>query len=413
MEGIDIMNKKAENLSENIIKEVQKSIEKYPYGFSEEKVIDDIAKGIDGTRKYRIKDFEFVMSGYNTEQLSLELSLYKTNNEKKKLQIKEKMQLVEIAQRVVEKAKYFRKERNRKTNKVDTNILTHSPFFVGGSRKRKKEAKTNRYVELDKAGLRKLTYQNKQGDLLNTKDARTLLTLFALWEEQGLGNWLTFTEYQLLTRMNMSTGGSSYRVVKESLERLRNTHVILQQAYDVDSRKRTVTERFPLIIADKFTIDEDSSGNVWSKTYDIQFSPYIHKSFNGGYCTLISLAVFDELESDISKAIYLLLSGIKDMDENSEYVLRDGSFEIPLDDLYESLFLEDIRSKNKNTVTRGCTELKDIDIIEEFEFLKSGNKYTKLRIEPSDWFMETLSNRKTFLNIEEKSEQMSLEFNNK
>lgn len=404
-----ILQKTAKELSNLILQDVRNSIDEFPYGFSEEGVIDKLAEKIETIQKYRIKDFELLSSEYKTERLTLELSIYK-NNRGDVQETKCRMQHLDIAERVLQKAKQLRKNRNQKTSKVDTNLLTHSPFFVGGSKKRKEEAKANQYVDLDKKGLRKLTYQNKQGELLTTKDARTLLTLFALWEEQEFQPWLSFTEYQLITKMNMGTGGSIYQMVKSSLERLRNTSVVLQQAYDVDSKKRTVTERFSLIIADKFTVDEDKRGNVWAKKYDIQFSPYIYRSFNGGYCTLISLAVFNELESDIAKAIYLLISGIKDMDENNNYFLENENYEIPLDELYNSLFLEGSRYKNKNAVDKGCSELKDVDIINDYTFLKDKNKFTRIRIEPSNWLLDILTKRKTFQTIEEKTEQISLKF---
>src|SRR5699024_6181503 len=122
-------------------------------------------------------------------------------------------------------------------------------------RKRKKKGREEGYILIEKSGVRKITYENDLGIMLTMADAKTLFALFSLWEEQNFSEWITFTEYKLLNKMNLKDGGEQYKNIRNSLEKLRNTSVIMKEAYDREKGKRQVTNRFKLIIADKFTED--------------------------------------------------------------------------------------------------------------------------------------------------------------
>ncbi|MDA1674686.1 replication initiator protein A [Bacillus cereus group sp. TH152-1LC] len=383
------------SLSENAKEVARNLIEKYPELIDKDledvendpKVIE-AAEKIESIKKFKIKDYESVINFFINEKLKL----YEIKERKGGIVDKTEKTIFDIGKILIEKTKERRRERNRQTSHFDTNILSHAPFFVGGSRKRKEKAAKEGHILIDKSGLRKMTYQNDLGMLLTCNDAKTLAALFALWGEQGMGETVKFTEYQLLDKLNAGIGGKQYQIIRDSLEKLRNTSVVLQEAYQLSEGKRTITERFQLIIADTFIVDEDEHGRVRSKEYSVAFSPYIHKSFQDGYCTLISLAVFDELETDAAKAIYLMISGMKDMDSNDAFIKLDGTLEIPITPVYETLFLENTKSKNKIVVEKACEELKDIDVISDFYFSGKGRTVNSLVIEPSEWLRDVLSN---------------------
>src|SRR5699024_3231303 len=216
--------------------------------------------------------------------LDRELYIYKTEKDQK--EVEDKTVVYDVSKRVMEKAIKHRRERNKKTSKVETNLLTHAPYFVGGSRKRKKKGREEGYILIEKGGVRKLSYQNDLGIMLTMADAKTLFALFSLWEEQGFSDWITFTEYKLLNKMNLK---------------------------DKEGGKREITNRFKLIIADKFTEDFNYKGEIRAKTYDIQFSPYINTSLKSGYYSLISLTIFNDLEIETAQGIYLMFVGINNM----------------------------------------------------------------------------------------------------
>lgn len=358
-----------------------------------ESSFSETAKKIESMRKYKIKDYDSALSHFLQEQLSL----YQQKESNGMVINKTTIETLEVAKKLLETVKEIRRENNRQISKVDTNILTASPFFVGGSRELKKEGKEKGYITFEQGGLRKLTYHNEQGRLLTYNDAKTLFALFALWEDQGQDGYISFTEYQLLNKMNMLDGGNQYKILRESLEKLRSTSVVLQEAYDIESGQRFVTERFPLIIANKFTIDKDNNGNVRSKLYEIQLSPLIYKSMQNGYYSLISLALWDEIETDSGKGIYSMISGICNMESNSEYIREDGSYELPAKLVYDQLKLERPKpSQSKLTVENACQELKNIEIIDEFYFKSEGkrNVVKSLVIKPSNWLIDILSRSK-------------------
>ncbi|MCC2248885.1 replication initiator protein A [Virgibacillus sp. AGTR] len=382
----------------HVKKEVSSMIEDNPYGYIDG--IPKIASEIEKSRKYRIKDYEEAINQLTND----ELALYKSDISDE--EITKGSQLLDTCKKVVQKAKEYRREKNKKTNRIETNLLTHAPYFVGGSKKRKDQAKKEGYIKIDKEGIRKMTYQNNLGHMLTMADAKTLFALFSIWEEQNYGEWVTFTEYQIVDRLDMGMGGKQYQIVRSSLEKLRNTSVVFQEAHEIETGKRVKTERFDLIIADESTIELTKSGDVNAKQYRIQFSPHIEKSFTHGYYTFISIAVFNELDVESAQALYVMISGIASMESTSRYIKSDGVFEIPLVEVYGTLFLEDRNPKNKAVVEKGCEELKSIDIIKTFSFIKEGRSYTKLVIEITDWLKDVLG-KKDYIDVSRRIKQLS------
>jgi len=370
---------------------VRKLFEENPLGYASG--IEKLVEEIEDNRKFRIKDYNYAINYFTNR----ELKVYKTEEDTEV--IKDKTMLYEVSKNVVEKAIKYRRSKNNETSRVDTNILTHAPYFVGGSRKRKKKGLEERYILIEKEGLRKLTYENDLGIMLTMVDAKTLFALFSLWEEQDYPEWLSFTEYKLLNKLGMSDGGNQYRNIRNSLEKLRNTSVILREAYDIETGTREVTNRFKLIIADKFTEDFDYKGKLSSKTYEIQFSPHIGSSLKKGYYSLISLTVFNDLEIETAQGLYLLFIGMNDMDRNEDYFTGKGEFEIPLEKVYASLFIESEKHKRKGLIEKGCEELKDVGVLRDYYFKYVGNKNEKLVMCPTEWQEDLLGKKGTVKEI--------------
>src|SRR5699024_759055 len=105
-------------------------------------------------------------------------------------------------------------------------------------RKRKKKGREEGYILIEKGGVRKLSYQNDLGIMLTMADAKTLFALFSLWEEQGFSDWITFTEYKLLNKMNLKDGGEQYKNIRNSIEKLKKTNFINKEKYDKEGGKR-------------------------------------------------------------------------------------------------------------------------------------------------------------------------------
>lgn len=366
---------------------------------------EEYAEKIESLRKYRIKDYDKALSVF----LQSELDLYKQKESNGQSIDKADIKALETAKKLLENAKQIRRNNTTQTSKVDTNILTASPFFVGRKRDHLKNAKEEKAITFVHDGVKSLTYHNVKGHLLTYNDAKTLFALMDMLSEQGNGNVLSFTKYQLLNKMNVVDGGRQYQIVSESLEKLRNTFILLHQAYDIKERKRFESERFPLIKSEKFIIDTDKKGEkVLSTTHKIEFSDYVCESIHNGNYSLISLALWDEIETDSGKGVYSMITGISNM-ENNEIYIRDGIFEIPINIVYKHLRLENPKpAKNREIVEKGCNELQNIEVIQEFYFKKSGNRVTSIVIEPSQWLTDLLSKKRHLSSIEQLDLPLSL-----
>lgn len=387
--------KKSElKLVEHIEKKVRDMKDDNPFGYVDG--IDTLAQSLEENTQFHVKDYKAVINYF----MDKELHIYKTEKDKKEVEIK--AVVYDMCKQVIEKALKYRRERNKKTSKVETNLLTHAPYFVGGSRKRKKKGREEGYILIEKSGVRKITYENDLGIMLTMADAKTLFALFSLWEEQNFSEWITFTEYKLLNKMNLKDGGEQYKNIRNSLEKLRNTSVIMKEAYDREEGKRQVTNRFKLIIADKFTEDFNYKGEIKSKTYEIQFSPYINTSLKSGYYSLISLTIFNDLELETAQGIYLMFVGINNMDRNEKYFNRQQNFEIPLEEVYESLFIESEKHKRKGVVERGCEELKDVGVLDDFYFKNLKKKNESVVLVLSEWQRGVLNKKEQLGDLETK-----------
>lgn len=358
-------------------------------------IISEYAEKIEAIKKYRQKDYEKALK----EFLEDELNLYKQKENSGKTIDASSFYILDISKKILEKATQIRRENNRKTSKVDTNILTAPCFFVGRNRELIREGKEKGFITFEQNGVKQLTYHNYQGELLTYNDAKTLIALFALWDEQGYENKVAFTRYQLLNKMNLVDGGRQYQIVSDSIEKLKSTWVILHAAFDVEKGKKGVTRESPLLYEHN-TFDNTENGGIRSTVYEIRFSDFMYQSVLNGNYSLISLALFDEIDTDSGKAVYSMITGISNMEDNSLY-FNNGFFKLPIDIVYKHLKLENPKpAKNKDIVEKGCIELQNIEVIEEFEFEKNGNRVSSLVIRPSKWFNDLLQKKKQLNSIE-------------
>lgn len=389
------MNKKEKEYIDVVMDKVQKELSNT--GDVKKDTIDRIIRQVKPYRLNRIKDYEKVQTYFNSV-------LYFNGEAGTEEEVRKKREL-ETCVEVVNRELESRRARNRELSKVDTNIITHAPYFVGGSQKRKQRGREDGYIKIEKGGVRKLRYENDTGEMLTSVDAYTLLALFNMWERQEYSEWIVFTEHQLLKTMGLEGGGKQYEIIRRSLEKLWNTSIVMYEAYDVASGKREVTKRFKLIEADRISKELSKKGDLRSKTYEIQFSKHINASIEGGYYSLISLAVYGELEVPTARGLYLMMTGIKDMDTNETYIQEDGSIKISLTEVYDTLYLESARYRNRNLVIKGCEELKSVGVVDGYSFTYKGKREDEIIITPTEWQLDVI--RK---NPREEVEQLTMDY---
>lgn len=371
---------KVEELAEKILQEVEGSLLE---SANNEDLENEAAKHIESTKSYGTRDFDEAIVYLAQKMGSIVDSTGIIN--------KRQFKINELSRRIITKVKDLRAEKNRQINRVDTNLLTHSPFFIGGKRKQVEEGNK---VLIDKNGLKQLTYENHKGKFLSMFDAKTLFALFGIWEDQGKKEWFSFNEYELLQRMNLDRGGGKqYKMVRDSLETLRSTEVVLKEYYEKAKGRTIITKSFYLVTARNLIENEQEDGKIRSREYQFQFSPYILQSLNEGYYSLVSLAILDELKLDSSKGLYITLSALKGMtpEEQSKFYHGDSFYEIPLETLYHHLHLTDIERKNKATIKKACEDLKSLEIISDYKLAGEGRKADSIRLYPSKWFNDLMS----------------------
>src|SRR5699024_6210860 len=139
--GMKRSEKKLINKVETGVKEI---VKERPVGNDRE--IEKLVEEIEENRMFRVKDYNYAINYF----MDKELKVYKTEEDSNI--IKEESLVYDLSKRVIEKAIKYRRSKNNETSKVDTNILTHAPYFVGGSRKRKKKGLEERYILIEKGG---------------------------------------------------------------------------------------------------------------------------------------------------------------------------------------------------------------------------------------------------------------------
>src|SRR5699024_9350565 len=121
-----------------------------------------------------------------------------------------------------------------------------------------------------------------------------------------------------------------------------------------------------------------------------------------GYYSLISLTVFNDLEIETAQGLYLLFIGMNDMDRNEDYFTGKGEFEIPLEKVYASLFIESEKHKRKGLIEKGCEELKDVGVLDDFYFKYLKKKNESIVLVLSDWQRSVLNKKEQLGEIETK-----------
>jgi hypothetical protein len=354
-----------------------------------EKLIQQAAEKISATKGFKDSDVNEAILDLVAEKDS---GVSVTGDKKKYVIDKRNSEVNLIARNILLKTKELRSKKKRSTmTPAETNILASNPFFLGGAKKRPKE---DQNIVVLKEGIKTIRYENSEGKLLSMYDAKTLLGLFSLWDEQGRGEWFSFTEYELLERMNsLKSGGRQYKNVRESIETLRKSEIVIKEFYE-KSKRMTIeeTKSFNLIIA-RNVKETRQDGEVRSREYHFQFHDYIRKSFNDGYYGLISMSIYDELEKDTSKSLYLTLSALNNMSNNDrqEYLREEGYYEIPLSKIYSHLNLINEDRNNRLKVIESAEELKSLEILLDYQLVGEGRKADTIRFYPSKWFSELRS----------------------
>lgn len=357
-----------------------------------EKIQEIYQEGASKLQDIKMNHLERMRLSLENEKLTIENEALKNGStEKLSQKLKRSVFALELIKVAIEKRDNARKQA---TVEVDRNLLQHGVItFAGGRRKSIKNPdavhENARIIRFDKEGLRRLSYQNDRGQIISEFDTRVFLGLHRLWEKYGRKQSFKFTEFELLQLINVGTGGKDYEQLRESLKTLFATSVVMQTYYKKNQNTTVNTQWFHLIQS-KGTTENFNKGRLYSVEHEIVFSNFLQESLEAGYVSYISLAMLEDLQTQIAQALYLTLSG----EQPNEF----GYYEFPLEQIANHIYLTDTPAKNKGAIERGCNELIQATVAEKFA-IESNNKREKvLRIKPADWFKQLRMEQQT--NIE-------------
>lgn len=362
-------------------------IEKAAYRIVEDDLLitDDYFKKaihrIESTGNYKLKEYDDALKHYSEVEPQIWSGEIATLT----------VEHIEVIRTLIRETKNKRKEKNKRTSKMDTNLLAGYPFTSSSNRNKNKGGLDalkkigEAGIAFARRGIRHIYYQNANGDILNSKDFDVLSALYSMWEDQGNQDKMVFSLYQLQKKLKIEAGGKQVKLLKDSYDKLSNTKVILHYIKETEEGREHTMDRYPLIIGDSIKWLEDNEGNVIRKPIEIAFHPDAYESFKKGEYSLISLDLVLEISSSSGKALYSLISALPNMPEFKLY-WKNGRLVFPLEAIYEHLMLTNKAPvKNKKVVDLAAQELKALDIISNYEYeLGARNTAVAISIELSD-----------------------------
>lgn len=311
----------------------------------------------------------------------------------------ETIKMIDYGLRIINDALEKRKKSYRNPDhQVSTNVLTHGAVLWVGEKNKKDQCK-QRIITVKENNGNKLTYQNDRGRFLSMYDTKVFLALHKIWELKGKQKEFRFTEYELLQQLGGGASGREYNMVKESLENLFNTSVIMQAFYIKQKNKKILTQKFHLVQSQGKLEHTSENDVVYSCEHIIQFSDYLHLSLIEGYVSYISLAMVDDLRGLAAQALYITLCG--------DQLTAEGCFQYGIAELAERIGLsaELPLKKHKQTLKKAFEELISTEILHNYIFIKDNDA---VRLYPTDWFKSVVVSSGTVLSDGDSSELPTL-----
>ncbi|WP_019008611.1 replication initiator protein A [Deinococcus aquatilis] len=147
----------------------------------------------------------------------------------------------------------------------------------------------------------------------------------SLFIEQGMpenGAILT-TGYRLLTMVGLSDGGQNYKILTESLDRMRNNSYEVKQGWlnaSKSQRSRGIRYQFNLI-SDVRTVGEvDEFGNIalGAESYiRIQLPQTLIDNIRSGYTRAFDMDLYQQIDTVVARSLYRILEEVRDPDESA------------------------------------------------------------------------------------------------
>lgn len=199
---------------------------------------------------------------------------------------------------------------------------------------------------------------------LTLQDAKVLIGIHKLWEENDKKKEFEFTIYSLAKAMNRDTGGKTYQEIWQSLEVLQDSKFEFTYYYDkglIDS-------------LDRINILQAIGRRDRNETFKIVFSDAVYRSLQSGAIAYLSLAILEDLKTGTAQNLYLFLPA----------QVAQGITRWPLDEIARLMGSKANRpAKKKQIVEEACKNMMEISLLDDYILHEDETGSIFLEIRPS------------------------------
>jgi len=180
---------------------------------------------------------------------------------------------------------------------------------------------------------------------------------------------ISFSIYQIVDILGLKMGGTTYRNIKKSLERLHVTRYISKNAFFLKTSKQYVGDSFFLI--ERLNLKEAVDNSSTRTKATIYFGSYYLESLKAYYIKPFDFGFYLSLKTPIQKRLYGILDKRSYSSKKITYDLIELAKVIPLSNHSPS--------KVKQVITPSIEELKRRGYLHEYTFFTE-NKVCKIEI---------------------------------
>lgn len=180
---------------------------------------------------------------------------------------------------------------------------------------------------------------------------------------------ISFSIYQVVDILGLKMGGTTYKNIKESLERLHSTRYLSKNAFFLKNAKQYVADSFYLI--ERLNLKEAINSESTRTHVTVYFGSYYLESLKAYYVKPFDFGFYLSLKNPIPKRLYGILDKRSYSSKKIVYDLVELAKVIPLSNHSPS--------KIRQVVTPSFEELKHRAYLNEFTFYTE-NKVHKIEI---------------------------------
>ncbi|NHN33154.1 RepB family plasmid replication initiator protein [Paenibacillus agricola] len=282
----------------------------------------------------------------------------------------------------------LKRELNRQSSDhpLDNNIITGG-LFVAASPKPKTLKKYEKidvdtfgsrsYIEIDR---KKIAYKNTRGVVLSQYDGRVFLSVTKNWLLQGRPQTVELELKDIAREMNTTPSGGEYKTIRNSLDNIFATEIIMKEYYDPEIDGIYSTKDFFHIVSNLRWIARTQEEDGKERKVSITFHDRIYNNMLAGNYVFLNMIIYTELPTAFAKICY-------------QHIIKaavNNVRTLDIDDLLDIIQIDTgNRARAAQDVQLALTYLQDQDVITSFQIRAQGAKKQKfVDFEPSNWILQ-------------------------